>query len=143
MEQKYKRQYRQLSDETKQKLVTDIEDIKILDEDQFKITYMDNHITSMKFYQETPYLLNIKIDYDASEVVIEFTGKILKSEYKKLISMETIRQCFDNINEIGFCTIDVEAVLAHGQVVKCDVTKDMTGIDIPQHHFCQLYLYLL
>ena len=59
MEQKYKRQYRQLSDETKQKLVTDIEDIKILDEDQFKITYMDNHITSMKFYQETPYLLNI------------------------------------------------------------------------------------
>ena len=114
------------------KLVTDIEDIQILDEDQFKITYMDNHITSIKFYQETPYLLNIKIDYDASEAVIEFTGKILKSDYKKLISMETIRQCFDNINEMGFCTIDVEAVLAHGQVVKCDVTKDMTGIDIPQ-----------
>lgn len=114
------------------KLVTDIEDIQILDEDQFKITYMENHITSMKFYQEIPYLLNIKIDYETSEAVIEFTGKILKSEYKKLISMETIRQCFDNINEMGFCTIDVEAVLAHGQVVKCDVTKDMTGIDIPQ-----------
>ena len=114
------------------KLVTDIEDIQILDEDQFKITYMDNHITSMKFYQETPYLLNVKIDYDASEAVIEFTGKILKSDYKKLISMETIRQCFDNINEMGFCNIDIDAVLEHGQVVKCDVTKDIAGIDISQ-----------
>lgn len=114
------------------KLVTDIEDIQILDEDQFKITYMENHITSMKFYQEIPYLLNIKIDYETSEAVIEFTGKILQSDYRKLISMQTIRQCFENINEMGFCMIDVEAILEHGQVVKCDVTKDITGIDIPK-----------
>jgi len=114
------------------KLVTDIEDIQILDEDQFKITYMENHITSMKFYQEIPYLLNIKIDYETSEAVIEFTGKILQSDYRKLISMQTIRQCFENINEMGFCTIDVEAILEHGQVVKYDVTKDITGIDIPK-----------
>ena len=46
--------------------------------------------------------------------------------------METIRQCFENINEIGFCNIDIDAVLEHGQVVKCDVTKDITGIDIPK-----------
>lgn len=114
------------------KLVTDIEDIQILDDRPFNITYRDNRISSMKFYQETPYLLNIKIDYESSEAVIEFTGKILKSDYKKLISMETIRQCFYNINKMGFCMIDVEAVLEHGQVVKCDVTHDVSDIDVPR-----------
>ena len=114
------------------KLVTDIDDIEILDERQFNVTCKGDQISSMKFYQEVPYLLNIKIDFEASEAVIEFTGKILKSDYKKLISLETIRQCFDNINEMGFCHINVDAVLEHGQVVKCDVTKDITGIDTPQ-----------
>lgn len=114
------------------KLVTNIEDIEILDERQFNVTCKGDQISSMKFYQEVPYLLNIKIDFEASETVIEFTGKILKSDYKKLISLETIRQCFDNINEMEFCHINVDAVLEHGQVVKCDVTKDITGIDTPQ-----------
>ena len=114
------------------KFVTNIEDIEILDERQFNLTYKDNQISAMKFYQEIPYLLNIKIDFEASEAVIEFTGKILKSDYKKLISIETIRQCFDNINEMGFCYINIDAILKHAQVVKCDVTKDITGIDTPQ-----------
>lgn len=114
------------------KLVTDIEDIQISDGKVFNMTYRDEHLSSMKLHQETPFLLNIKIDFEASEAVIEFTGKILKSDYKKLISMETIRQCFDNINEMGFCNIDIDAVLEHGQVVKCDVTKDIAGIDTPQ-----------
>lgn len=114
------------------KLVINIEDIEILNDRLFNITYTGDNISSMKFYQEIPYLLIVKIDYEASEAVIEFTGKILKSDYKKLISMETIRQCFENINEIGFCNIDIDAVLEHGQVVKCDVTKDITGIDIPK-----------
>ena len=98
------------------KLVTNIEDIEILNDRLFNITYTGDNISSMKFYQEIPYLLIVKIDYEASEAVIEFTGKILKSDYKKLISMETIRQCFENINEIGFCNIDIDAVLEHGHV---------------------------
>ena len=114
------------------KLVTNVEDIEILDERQFNVTCIGDKISAMKFYQEIPYLMNIKIDFEAAEVVIEFTGKILKSDYKKLISLETIHQCFDNINEMGFCHINVDAVLNHAQIVKCDVTKDITGIDTPQ-----------
>lgn len=114
------------------KLVTNIEDVMIIDDSLFNITYRDNRISSLKFYQEVPYSMIIKIDYESSEAVIEFTGKILKSDYKQLISMETIRQCFHNINNMGFCEIDVEAVLEHGQVVKCDVTCDVSDIDVPQ-----------
>ena len=85
----------------KLKLVTNINDIEVLDTSLFNITYKNDVMASMKFYQDIPYLLMIKIDFECSEAVIEFTGKILKSEYKKLISAETIRQCFDNINEMG------------------------------------------
>jgi site-specific DNA-cytosine methylase len=94
----------------KLKLVTNINDIEVLDTSLFNITYKNDVMASMKFYQDIPYLLMIKIDFECSEAVIEFTGKILKSEYKKLISAETIRQCFDNINEMGFCRIDVEEI---------------------------------
>ena len=33
---------------------------------------------------------------------------------------------------MGFCYINIDAILKHAQVVKCDVTKDITGIDTPQ-----------
>ena len=69
----------------KLKLVTRINDIEILDESQFNVTYQNGIMTTMKFYQDVPFLLMIKIDYVCSELVIEFTGKILKSEYKKCI----------------------------------------------------------
>lgn len=114
----------------KLKLVTNINDIEVLDTSLFNITYKNDVISSMKFYQDIPYLLMIKIDFECSEAVIEFTGKILKSGYRKLISAETIRQCFDNINEMGFCRIDVEEILSNAQVVKCDVTMDVPDLDM-------------
>ena len=97
----------------KLKLVTNINDIEVLDTSLFNITYKNDVISSMKFYQDFPYLLMIKIDFECSEAIIEFTGKILKSGYRKLISAETIRQCFDNINEMRFCRIDVEEILSN------------------------------
>ena len=114
----------------KLKLVTNINDIEVLDTNLFNITYKNDVISSMKFYQDIPYLLMIKIDFECSEAVIEFTGKILKSGYKKLISAETIRQCFDNINEMGFCKINIEEILSNAQVVKCDVTMDVPDLDM-------------
>ena len=114
----------------KLKLVTNINDIEVLDTSPFNITYKNDVISSMKFYQDIPYLLMIKIDFECSEAVIEFTGKILKDGYKKLISADTIRQCFDNINEMGFCRINVEEILSNAQVVKCDVTMDVPDLDM-------------
>ena len=114
----------------KLKLVTNINDIEVLDTSLFNITYKNDVISSMKFYQDIPYLLMIKLDFECSEAVIEFTGKILKDGYKKLISADTIRQCFDNINEMGFCRINVEEILSNAQVVKCDVTMDVPDLDM-------------
>ena len=44
----------------KLKLVTNINDIEVLDTNLFNITYKNDVISSMKFYQDIPYLLMIK-----------------------------------------------------------------------------------
>ena len=115
----------------KLKIVTNIDYIQIDDIDRFQQTIKNNTLTELKFNITSPYLLYIEIDYLEKELVIEFSGKILGSDYKKLISTETIRQCFENINSLGVCSLDVEAILADAIVVKCDVTQDVYCADIP------------
>ena len=111
------------------KLVADINAIIDFDENQFEKS-VKNGNTTYKFYQETPYLLVIKIDYPEHEVVVEFTGKILGKDYPKLISSLTIRQCLLNINESGVIKLDID-VMMDADVVKCDVTKDIHSDDVP------------
>ena len=115
----------------KLKLITKIEYIQIDDIDRFQQIITNNTLKELKYNITSPYLLYIEIDYLENELVIEFSGKILGSDYKKLISTETIRQCFQNINDMGICTLDVEAILADSTVVKCDVTKDVNCADVP------------
>lgn len=112
------------------KLVADITAVIEFDDSQFEKTEKNGSCT-YKYYQEVPYLLAIKIDCPEKEVVIEFTGKILGSDYPKLISLSTIRQCFQAINSTGIVTLDVE-VMMDADVVKCDVTKDIHSDDVPK-----------
>lgn len=114
----------------KLKLVADITAVIEFDDSQFEKTDKNGSCT-YKYYQEVPYLLAIKIDCPEKEVVIEFTGKILGSDYPKLISLSTIRQCFQAINSTGIVTLDVE-VMMDADVVKCDVTKDIHSDDVPK-----------
>ena len=115
----------------KLKLVTKIDYIQIDDINTFQQIIKNNTLKELKYNITYPYLLYIEIDYIENELIIEFSGKILGSDYKKLISTETIRQCFQNINDMGICTLDMEAILADAIVVKCDVTKDVNYADIP------------
>ena len=115
----------------KLKIVADIRAIKICDESRFKLVEQDGVVSSLKYYQEHPFLLKIKVDYECGEVVIEFCGKILGKDYPKLISKDTILQCFQTIDALGFCKIDIDAML-DADVVKCDVTKDIPVDDVSQ-----------
>ena len=110
-------------------LVADIDSISILDDSAFEKKVKGNQVTSMRYHKERPYLLSIKIDYEEREAVLEFTGKILQTDYPKLISEETIVECFENINAMGFCKIDIEAMM-DADVMKCDVTQDVKYEDI-------------
>lgn len=111
-------------------LVADIDAVQIIDETAFVKQCKGEYVSSLRFHQETPYFLSIKIDYEKRESVIEFTGKILLKDYPKLISEETISQCFENINALGFCQIDIDSMM-DADVTKCDVTKDIPYDDVP------------
>lgn len=113
------------------KLVSTIDNIIIRDENVFEQVVKDGELQSLNYYQESPYLLRIKIDYPKNEFVIEFSGKVLCSDYPKLICADTIRQCFDNINNLGFCFINTEAMM-NSEVISCDVTKDIKWDNIPK-----------
>lgn len=115
----------------KLKIVANIEAIEITNIDEFEKIEKAGSLAALKFYQEVPYLLMIKVDYAEKEVVVEFCGKILGKDYPKLISAETIKTCFDNINAMGFCRIDFAAMM-DAEVVKADVTTDVHGVDVPQ-----------
>lgn len=108
----------------KLKLVTQLENIKIFDEDAFEKIVKDGVITALKYHLPAPSLY-VEIDYLDNELVIEFSGKILGRCYKELISIHTIRECFENINSLGVCSLDVDAILSDAVVVKCDVTQDV------------------
>ena len=115
----------------KLKIVTKIDYIQIDDINTFQQIIKNNTLKELKYNITYPYLLYIEIDYIENDLVIEFSGKILKDRYKELISIHNIRQCFENINDMGICTLDVEAILGDAVVVKCDVTKDVNCTDVP------------
>lgn len=97
---------------------------------KFQTIVQDGVVTQYRYQQTTPYILYIEKDLVDNELVIEFTGKILGVQYPELINQTTIRQCFDTINALGICTMDVDSILTFGNVVKADVTKDIEYNDI-------------
>ena len=72
-----------------------------------------------KYLHEHPYLLNIIINDRRNEIVIEFTGKILKDDYHKLINIETIHQCLNTINRLS---VSLMWMALFGQLRCPDVT---------------------
>ncbi len=105
------------------KLVSKLDYLTVINHKVFEVRLKDN-ITTMVFKQKKPYSLYIEITPIVNKVVIEFTGKILLDDYPRLISHETISNCFENINKQGFCKLDIQSLIADSEIVKCDVTKD-------------------
>ncbi len=100
-----------------------VTDVKI---DEFEKDKKGNLIYKCK----VPFLLTIKINYSKPEIFIEFTGKILGKQYPQLISIDTIRQCFENINALGICTLNIDKLINDSNVMSCDVTADVECYDI-------------
>ncbi|MCQ2292664.1 MAG: hypothetical protein MJZ54_01325 [Bacteroidaceae bacterium] len=91
----------------------------------FFLTKTERNTTISEIYKSKSAHVYVELNYPAEEVVIEMTGKILGSHYPALISLDTIRECFVNINRLGICTLDCGSILANAQVLKVDVTLDV------------------
>lgn len=102
---------------------TSSEYVTILDEAKFDYTVSSTNQTETYLYKQTvPFYLRISVNDRSAK--IEFTGKALLDDYPSLISHTNIATCFRNINALGICRIDTEAVMQDSDVYSCDVTCD-------------------
>ena len=97
-------------------LVADLDSIRIIDESAFSKQVKENKTSSLRYCQEKPYFLSIKIDYEEREAVVEFSGKVLLNDYPNLISKETIEQCFRSINDLGAASAQWVPLVAEQRV---------------------------
>ena len=111
------------------KIVSTIENIKRLNEDIFENKVKDGCIVEQRYTMMSPYYLYIEVDYREQELILEFTGKILKDNYPDLIHRNNIKTCLCNINDLGLCELDIDGILADGVVVKTDVCQDVDCSD--------------
>lgn len=107
------------------KLITSSQNITNLNHTKFLETPMKQGDYYYKYQQTSPFSLTIINNPSKSELVIDFTGKVLKDDYASLISRETIRQCLDNICTMNICDLDTDAILENSEVCLCDVTQDI------------------
>lgn len=113
----------------KLKLVDTSKSIRILDPSLFTTIREPNRCEHKVISMTTP--CSLKLELSDEEAVLEFTGKVLGKGYPQLISFKTITECFDRINEMGFCSIDSVAMM-DADVVKCDITEDIPVENIPE-----------
>lgn len=78
-----------------------------------------------KHHHDIPYNLFIATNNYHQSLEIEFSSKVLGERYPELINRDTIRQCLENINTLGICTLDVDGILHHGWITRADITKDI------------------
>lgn len=107
------------------KIISSIKNISNINDERFQCIVKEGEIKEQKIKIKTPHLLEIRANYQEKELTIEFTSKILKDDCIQLINKNNIQQCLTNINQFGICTLNVEGIIADGDVVKCDVSKDV------------------
>ena len=78
-----------------------------------------------KYSPAIPFNVYVAINNQHQTLEIEFSSKILRDRYPELISRYTIRQCLENLNQLGICTVDVDGILQYGWIIRADVTKDV------------------
>lgn len=107
------------------KIITSINNINNINTNVFVKNSQSDETLYYKYQQEKPYYLKVIANNTKRELSLEFTGKILLDKYVCLLNKETIKDALSQINRLNICAIDVDAILKDGNVVKCDVTKDI------------------
>ncbi len=86
---------------------------------------------AIRYSQKIPFNIYMNYSLQDNRCVIEFSSKVLLDRYPELININNIRQCFENLNRIGFCEMDVEGIIHNSELLTCDVTCDISGIVQP------------
>lgn len=89
-----------------------------------------------KINKSIPYNLYIGVSYTSQSLTLEFSSKVLLDDYPKLITKTTFIKCLENINRLGICTLDVNAI-CNDCYITGDITKDIE-YQLNHNDYCTL-----
>lgn len=115
------------------KLVTDTKYINHMDYNASTIIFKNNIKSEIRYKQIKPYNLYISYPLNDSKCIIEVSAKILGDRYPELINMNNIGYCFNQINVLGVCKLNIDGALNDCKLISCDFTKDICGINMPEN----------
>lgn len=111
----------------KLKLLTSTKNLKEFDKKEFDLIIRNDGRQYYKYKKPIPYGLSlITIDFEKDELIIEFTSKISTLSFFNLINEDTIDECLYSIAPLVEFNAFVEDILDEFEVVKCDVTTDVS-----------------
>ncbi|MCK5138069.1 MAG: hypothetical protein KAR19_19955 [Bacteroidales bacterium] len=115
------------------KILTDKKHIKRLDANVTTIVMKNNKHIAIRYNQKKPYNLFINYSIEDSKCIIEFSAKVLQDRYPELINKNNIHDCFKNVNDLGFCEIDIDGIVndSNSKLLSCDVTTDIDNVSMP------------
>jgi hypothetical protein len=73
-----------------------------------------------------PVKLEVRFNFSKNELVLDIPAKVLKDDYYKLLSTETIEQVIRNLQAEYLIAIDFNRFIKTAMVLSADVTKDIT-----------------
>lgn len=111
-------------------LISKIDYIEIIDENAFIVNMKNGELIYLIFKQKYPFYILIKIDIENDELLLEFTGKILKNRYCEGINVGNIEYCLSQIEDLGICKLSVKEIIEDSSIIKCDVIKDVKVNDV-------------
>ena len=113
------------------KILTNKKHIKHLDADVTTTVLKSKKHHTIRYNQKKPYNLFINYSLVDNNCVIEFSAKVLQDRYPELINKNNIHDCFKNVNDLGFCEIDINGIANDSKLLSCDVTTDIDNVSMP------------
>ncbi|MCL2098544.1 MAG: hypothetical protein FWH23_07305 [Bacteroidales bacterium] len=108
----------------KLKIITSPNNVQDINMNEFQAVYKNGDLQYYKYNQKFPSLFIMK-NFLNDELAIEITSKILKDNCINLINIDNIYECFENINKLNICQLNIHDIIDHSMVVKCDPCKDI------------------
>ena len=113
------------------KILTDKKHIDKIDSNVTTTILKNNIGEAVRYSQKNPFNIYMNFGLQNNTCIIEFSSKLLLDRYPELINKNNIHDCLRNLNNVGFCTLDIDGILQDSELLSCDSTTDMSGIVHP------------
>lgn len=113
------------------KILTDKKHIKNMNSDATTIISRNNVEREIRIKQTKPFNFYVSRNCIDDRGIMEISAKVLNDRYPELINKDNIQYCFEKINALGLCSLDIDAIIYDSNLISGDITVDLTGLTLP------------